>query len=448
MAHTGYYSDLSSFANVDQALAQALLYRDQAAASALESDTSADAALVSETNADASASASLSSAVDSSNSAAASATSASLSEGSQLAALASETAAAGSATSASTSASTATTQAGIATTQASNASSSASDAATSATTATTQAGIATTQASNAATSATNASTSASTATTQATNAASSATAASGSATSAATSETNAAASASSASTSASTATTQAGIAVSAATSATFNFRNRLINPNFGINQRGYVSGTATIVANQYTLDRWRVVTSGQNITFSTSGVDTTVTAPAGGMEQVIEGIHINGGVYTLSWTGTATATVNGSSITSGGQTTSLTAGSNVTIRFTSGTVLNPQFEFGSIVTAVERRPRPIEQVMCCRYYNKGNGLMGGYSQTGLGNYGQISFEIEMRTTPTLSYGSGGSSNVTTFDVRSPTSRGLVMFAAVSANGGFSWNPLWAADAEL
>lgn len=96
-----------------------------------------------------------------------------------------------------------------------------------------------------------------------------------------------------------------------------SFRNKIINGNFGINQRGYVSGTATSGANQYTLDRWRVVISGQNLAFSTSGNGNSVTAPAGGIEQVIEGANIEGGTYTLSWTGTATAAINGSAIVNG-----------------------------------------------------------------------------------------------------------------------------------
>ena len=65
-------------------------------------------------------------------------------------------------------------------------------------------------------------------------------------------------------------------------------KNLLINPLFNINQRGYVSGTATGGANQYTVDRWRVVTSGQNLTLSSS----QATAPAGGLEQVVEGANI------------------------------------------------------------------------------------------------------------------------------------------------------------
>jgi hypothetical protein len=42
-------------------------------------------------------------------------------------------------------------------------------------------------------------------------------------------------------------------------------RNLVINGNFAINQRAYVSGAATSGANQYTLDRWRVVTSGSAV---------------------------------------------------------------------------------------------------------------------------------------------------------------------------------------
>ena len=104
-------------------------------------------------------------------------------------------------------------------------------------------------------------------------------------------------------------------------------RNVLINGNPLINQRGYVSGTATTGANEYTLDRWRVMTLGQSITFTDSNNVRTVTAPAGGVEQVVEGESLLSGTYTLSWTGTATATVDGNPVTNGGQETA--SGRNV-----------------------------------------------------------------------------------------------------------------------
>jgi len=152
--------------------------------------------------------------------------------------------------------------------------------------------------------------------------------------------------------------------------------NLLINPLFRINQRGYASGTATTAANQYTLDRWRVVTSGQSLSFSASGIGNEVTAPAGGIEQVIEDLNIQGGVYTLSWVGSATATVNGTAISNGGQTASLTAGTNVTIRFTGGTVREAKFELGAVATPFRSLLYSADLLLCQRYcvvYTLGNG---------------------------------------------------------------------------
>ena len=191
-------------------------------------------------------------------------------------------------------------------------------------------------------------------------------------------------------------------------SSLFGFRNRLINPTFAINQRAYVSGTATSAANQYILDRWRVVTSGQSATFTTSGIDTTVTAPAGGIEQVIEGNNIEGGNYVLNWTGTATATVNGTAVTKGVSFT-LTAGSNATVRFSSGTVTLPQLEAGTTASAFERRAFGFELILCQRYYQthwvfqSSNGAWLSY-YGGTAVYSPVtSLGVAMRSTPTISF---------------------------------------------
>lgn len=182
-------------------------------------------------------------------------------------------------------------------------------------------------------------------------------------------------------------------------------RNLLINAGGWINQRGAVSGAATGTANQYTLDRWRVVTSGQNLTFTAASPDVTMTAPAGGLEQVIEGANIIGGVYTLSWTGTATATVNGAAITSGGNTASLTANSNVTIRFSGGTVLRPQFELGTVATPFERRLLGQELVLCQRYFESfPSGVLDfiGYNGAAAQNNAYtVPMKVTKRATPTF-----------------------------------------------
>jgi hypothetical protein len=225
-----------------------------------------------------------------------------------------------------------------------------------------------------------------------------------------------------------------------------SFRNKIINGNFGINQRGYVSGTATSGANQYTLDRWRVVTSGQNLTFSASGTGNIVTAPAGGIEQVIESLNIEGGTYTLSWTGTATGAVNGSAVSNGGQVT-LTANTNATIKFSSGTVSLVQLEAGSVATPFENRPIGTELALCQRYYEvqgfAANALTvaGTNYGTGAGNltyYASLAFAVVKRATPTVSIsGTWTDANTNGTVTNSGTSKSNYVLQVV--NGGASGN---------
>ena len=152
-------------------------------------------------------------------------------------------------------------------------------------------------------------------------------------------------------------------------------RNKLINANGLVNQRSYVSGTATTVANQYTLDRWRVVTSGQNLTFSTTGGVTTFTAPAGGVEQVVENLNVIGGEYTLTIGGTATALVSQSTdnvtyttVTPIGGVYTITGGNYVRVRFSSGTFSKPQFEEGRIATTFEKVKISLDHKLCTWYF--------------------------------------------------------------------------------
>ena len=191
-------------------------------------------------------------------------------------------------------------------------------------------------------------------------------------------------------------------------------RNLVINGDFAVNRRGYTSGTATTGANQYTLDRWRVVTSGQAATFTSSGTGRLVTAPSGGIEQVIEGASIGGGTYVINWTGTASCTVNGVSRTKGA-TFTLTANTNATVRFSSGTVTEVQIEPGEVVTPFELLPPAVELMLCQRYFWSlpASVAVQGYAGGAGGNaYQTVSFPVTMRATPTLSPGWGSNVNAT------------------------------------
>lgn len=178
-------------------------------------------------------------------------------------------------------------------------------------------------------------------------------------------------------------------------------RNVLINADFSVNQRAYVSGSATTSANQFTLDRWFVPTSGQSVAMSASGRGNVVTAPASGICQVVEAANVQGGTYVLSWTGTATATVNGSAVTNGG-TVSLTANTNAVVKFSGGTVSLAQLERGTTATAFEFRDAATEMALCQRYYESLQAVARFWA-TGVGQTCNtaVQYKVSKRASPTL-----------------------------------------------
>jgi hypothetical protein len=173
-------------------------------------------------------------------------------------------------------------------------------------------------------------------------------------------------------------------------------RNLVLNGAFNINQRKYVSGATTIGPNQYSLDMWRVVVAGQSVTFS-GGV---ATAPAGGLEQVIEGACITQTIHTVSWAGNAACTVDGLAVTKGAQVT-LTPGTNCTLRFSGGTVTQATLEPGKVAHPFEPRPPSLELWLCQRYAFGWSSLGAvGVCNGGGGDFGVI-FPNTMRASPTF-----------------------------------------------
>jgi len=165
-------------------------------------------------------------------------------------------------------------------------------------------------------------------------------------------------------------------------------KNLLINSNGLINQRAYISGTATTGSNEYTLDRWRVVTLGQNLTFTTAAGITTFTAPGGGVEQVIENLNIIGGEYFLTIGGTATATISQSAdnitytiVTPSSGIYTITGGNYVKINFANGTFSFPKFEKGTYRSLWTPYGGIFggEIDACKRYYRKWSPSIGGYT---------------------------------------------------------------------
>jgi len=150
---------------------------------------------------------------------------------------------------------------------------------------------------------------------------------------------------------------------------TFAFKNRLINAQLLINQRG-VSGTVTLSAGAYGHDRFKAGASGCTYTFATTNNVTTLTISAGSLQQVIEGLNLESGTYTLSWTGTAQGKIGAGSYGASGITGSITGGTNTTIEFNTGTLSLPQLEVGSTATSFDYRPYGTELALCQRYYQQ------------------------------------------------------------------------------
>lgn len=230
-------------------------------------------------------------------------------------------------------------------------------------------------------------------------------------------------------------------------------RNTIINGNFGINQRGYVSGAAT-TAGQYTLDRWKVTGTG-GITFSTVNSKTTVTIPSGQvLQQVIEGLNLQDGTYTLSWEGTAQGKIGAGSFSGSGVTATVTGGTNLTIEFGPGTVSRVQFEPGSVATAFEHRPYGAELALCQRYYEAGSVASSGFktaiSSGAAYNAKDVSFAVPKRAAPTVALDSVSYVQASAATVGLVLTGGFsVYITAGSANSNFQISSgNWTASAEL
>lgn len=150
-------------------------------------------------------------------------------------------------------------------------------------------------------------------------------------------------------------------------------RNKIINGNFGINQR-VVSGTVIKTVGLYGHDRWKAGAAGCTYTFSTTANVTTITISAGSLIQVIEGLNLQSGTHTLSWTGTAQGKIGAGSFSATGVTGSATGGTNLSIEFGTGTLSKVQFEKGSIATTFEDRLFNLELSLCQMYYEKSYDL--------------------------------------------------------------------------
>ena len=158
------------------------------------------------------------------------------------------------------------------------------------------------------------------------------------------------------------------------------YPNLLLNSNFALNQRAYVSA-ANLASGSYGFDRWKSNFTNTTLTFtaSTQGQSLTINA-SGGLQQVIEQGLVPAGTYTLSWTGTATGRVYNSGGTppayaASPVTFTADGAANVVVEFTAvsttKTLSKVQFNAGTSTSWALATPTlQTELAACQRYYEQ------------------------------------------------------------------------------
>lgn len=225
-------------------------------------------------------------------------------------------------------------------------------------------------------------------------------------------------------------------------------RNLLINGNFVINQEAYVSGAA-LATGSYGHDGWKAGAAGGDYTFAQLNNSTVITIQAGKtLIQVVENKMVEGGSYTLSWTGTAQARYAVNSATPAGAYAASpiaiagqTAGTTMSVEFNAGTLGEVMLAPGTAAAPFERRPYPLELALCLRYYARlGNLTQAEIEVRGYGNIGEalasyVPFKVPMRATPTLTrIGNFTVSNMAQPTAVGGTVNGFQLTAALNSTG--------------
>ena len=271
---------------------------------------------------------------------------------------------------------------------------------------------------------------------------------------------------------------------------TFGFKNRLINGQMQIAQRG-TSGTSgstvpTTAPTYPSIDRWYAYATGATVTVAqaagsgatknTLQVTGAASVTAVGVGQRIEQLNsydLAGSTCTLSvnmsnsllttvtWTAsyatsadtwssktqiaTGTFTVTSSLVNYSAQIiVPAAATTGIEILFTvgaqtSGTwvIGNAQFEKSSTVaTSFDFRSYGTELALCQRYYSISIGALGGFDSTGSFLQSPVAFPVSMRAAPTAAVGTviSGAVNLGGISTAFPTIYGCRFQASITVAG--------------
>lgn len=195
-------------------------------------------------------------------------------------------------------------------------------------------------------------------------------------------------------------------------------RNAIINGDFRINQRAYVSAAA-LASGIYGHDRWKAGAGGGDYSFTQLKSSTQITIAANKtLIQVVEDANVVGGSYLLSWTGTCTARFGlNTAVPSGSFAASpvviagQTAGTVMSVEFGNGaatcTLGTVQLEVGAVATTFEYLPLSVELAKAQRYFEVISAASSGSAAFGTAQAGSTSravvtltWKVQKRIAPT------------------------------------------------
>lgn len=193
--------------------------------------------------------------------------------------------------------------------------------------------------------------------------------------------------------------------------------NLLINSGFVINNGNagvpYVSAAA-LAAGATGHECWKAGASGGDYSFTQLKSNTQVTiASSKSLIQVVEDVNVQGTTYVLSWVGTALARAGVNSATPGGTyvsspliITGQTAGTTMSVEFSNGTLLNPLFESGSVVTTYPYQRYEYELWLSQRYFEVLTYALEAHPGSNAAAAVAWAYKASKRTTPTITFGAG------------------------------------------
>jgi hypothetical protein len=151
------------------------------------------------------------------------------------------------------------------------------------------------------------------------------------------------------------------------------YRNKVLNGNFAGNVRG-LTGSLVLAASERGHDTWRAGAAGCSL--SVAGSVATITA--GIYRTTVDGaIVFESGDHVLSWTGTATCSINGAAAVASPAVVSLTAGANVSLEFGVGTCGLVQLEKGTVASAFQPLAPSLQRQLLNWYVRSAVVLIGG-----------------------------------------------------------------------